>query len=202
MEGTDLPAAQARTGLLDLVRARGYERRQEPFQLSSGGSSLDYVDLRRALARGEDLELAARAVAGCLAEEGVEFDAIGGMTMGADPIAHAVAMVTRRSWYSVRKSQKGHGRKQRIEGAELGVGVRVVVVEDTVTTGRALLEAVEVVRETGAEVVAACTILDRGMEVRPRVEATGIRFLALLGFADLGIEPISPAPATDPATAG
>ncbi len=176
--------------LLDLVRARGYERRAEPFSLSSGGTSRDYVDLRRAVAQGPDLDLAGRAVAGALARRGIEFDAIGGMTMGADPVAHAVAMLTGRSWFSVRKATKDHGRQQRIEGAALGPGVRAVVMEDTVSTGRAMFEALEVVRETGADVVAACTILDRGEDIAPKVAALGVTYVAILTYVDLGIEPI------------
>ncbi|MGD0084418.1 MAG: orotate phosphoribosyltransferase [Acidimicrobiales bacterium] len=176
--------------LLTLVRTRGYERRDEPFALSSGGTSRDYVDLRRAVARGADLELAGRAVAAALARRGVEFDVIGGMTMGADPVAHAVAMLTGRGWYSVRKGVKDHGRQQRIEGTTLSPGVRAVVMEDTVSTGKSLFEAIEVVRESGAEIVAACTILDRGEDIAPTFEALGVPYVAVLTYRDLGIEPI------------
>ena len=176
--------------LLELVRSKGYERRDEPFPLSSGGVSRDYVDLRRALAAGADLELAARSVARRLSEEGIEFDVIGGMTMGADPVAHAVALVTGRSWFSVRKAAKDHGRRQRIEGAALGPGVRAVVMEDTVSTGRSLFEAMDVVHETGAEIEAAVTLLSRGEGAARRCGERGVRFVPLLTYRDLGIEPL------------
>lgn len=176
--------------LLELVRSKGYERRSEPFQLSSGGLSRDYVDLRRAVASGADLELAARAVVDRLAEEGIDFDVIGGMTMGADPVAHAVAMVTGKSWFSVRKQTKDHGLQQRIEGAALHDGVRAVVMEDTVSTGRALFEALDVVSSTGAEVVAVLTLLLRGDAPQRRCEEMGVRFVPILSYQDLGIEPI------------
>jgi|SRR5579872_6656787 len=176
--------------LLELVREKGYERRDEPFPLSSGGVSRDYVDLRRAVAAGPDLELAARSVARRLAEEGVEFDVIGGMTMGADPVAHAVALVTGRSWFSVRKAAKEHGRRQRIEGASLRPGMRAVVMEDTVSTGRSLFEAMDVVAETGAEIVAAVTLLSRGEGAVRRCSERGVRFVPLLTYRDLGIEPL------------
>lgn len=179
-----------RDELLAVVRDRGYTRREEPFQLSSGGSSHDYVDLRRALARGEDLALAARAVLERLAERGIELDAIGGMTMGADPVAHAVAVIGGAEWFSVRKAVKEHGRGRRVEGAELSAGRQVVVFEDTVSTGGSAVEAVEVVRETGAEVVLACTLLDRGEDARPRFEGLGVPYTALLDYRDLGIEPL------------
>jgi orotate phosphoribosyltransferase len=176
--------------LLDLVRTKGYERRDEPFPLSSGGFSRDYVDLRRAVAVGADLELAARAVSDRLSEEGIDFDVIGGMTMGADPVAHAVALVAGKAWFSVRKEAKGHGRRQRVEGARLGPGVRAVVMEDTVSTGRSLFEALQVVEETGAEVVAAVTLLVRGESPARRCEELGVRFVPLLTYLDLGIEPL------------
>lgn len=176
--------------LLELVRNKGYERRDEPFPLSSGGFSRDYVDLRRAVAAGPDLELAARSLAGRLAEEGIDFDVIGGMTMGADPVAHAVALVTGKAWFSVRKATKGHGRRQRVEGASLGPGVRAVVMEDTVSTGRSLFEAIEVVEATGADVVAAATLLVRGEAPAGRCMELGVRFVPLLTYRDLGIEPL------------
>src|SRR5579875_2664300 len=85
--------ADPREELRQLVRRRGYERREEAFVLSSGGTSHDYVDLRRAVALGEDLALAAEAVLHALEEAAVSFDVIGGMTMGADPVSHAAALL-------------------------------------------------------------------------------------------------------------
>ncbi|MHB1508246.1 MAG: orotate phosphoribosyltransferase [Acidimicrobiales bacterium] len=192
MESNTIPKLDPLSELRRIVLARGYERREEPFALSSGGMSHDYVDLRRAVARGEDLRSVGLALAGDLATRGFDFDAIGGMTMGADPVAHAVAMLTGRAWYSVRKDAKRHGQQRRIEGTPIGEGVRAVVLEDTVSTGKSLVEACMVVRESGAEVVAACTILDRGNEVAPRLAGMGVRYFALLSYSDLGIEPIGP----------
>jgi orotate phosphoribosyltransferase len=181
---------EARVALLRLVLERGYERRAEPFQLSSGGWSRDYVDMRRAVARGGDLETAARAVIARAGELGVEFDAIGGMTMGADPVAHAVALLSGREWFSVRKAVKSHGRQQRVEGAVLAPGRRVILFEDTVSTGGSILEAAEVVAGTGAQIVLACTLLDRGDDARRSFEAQGIDYEAILGYSDLGLEPL------------
>lgn len=180
--------------LVELVLERGYVRSKEPFRLSSGGTSRDYVDLRRAVARGDDLRLAAEAVLEHLGGPGAVFDAIGGMTMGADPVAHAAALLGGRSWFSVRKAEKAHGSKRRIEGAALGEGVRVVVFEDTVSTGASILEAYEVVAASGAEVVACCTLLDRGEVARAAFAERAVRYGALLTYVDLGIEPIGPGP--------
>lgn len=182
-----------RDALLAVVRERGYARRDEPFLLSSGEYSHDYVDLRRAFCRGEHLALAARAVLERLAELDVVLDAIGGMTMGADPVAHAVAVLAGAEWFSVRKEAKGHGKGRRVEGADLGPGRRAVVFEDTVSTGGSILQALEVVRETGAEIPLACTLLDRGDAARARFEALGVPYAALLDYRDLGIDPVGPA---------
>lgn len=192
----DSPASSSvsdvRRSLVRLVRERGYERREEPFVLSSGGTSRDYVDLRRAVARGEDLALVARAAVEALSEEAIAYDAIGGMTMGADPLAHAVALSTTSAWFSVRKAEKSHGAGRRIEGAEIGPATRVVVVEDTVSTGRSLLESVDVVEETGAPVRGVLVVLDR-TDTLAGLLATrlpGVPFVSLLTYRDLGIDPV------------
>jgi orotate phosphoribosyltransferase len=91
----------------DLIRTRGYEHREEPFQVgqrpaqpSTTSTASSPVDT------GERLEIVSRAVADLAARHGIEFDAVGGLTMGADPLAHGVAMVTGKAWFSVRKEQK------------------------------------------------------------------------------------------------
>lgn len=188
---SDITAAELRTVLLEVVRLRGYTRASEPFTLSSGGTSYDYVDMRRAVASGADLALAAKAVTATLAEARIDFGSIGGMTMGADPVSHAVAMLADKSWYSVRKAEKDHGAKNRIEGARLGPGSVTVVFEDTVSTGRSVLEALGVVLETGASVAAAVTLLDRGEAAAAAFKSRGVRYLPLLSYADLGIDPLA-----------
>ncbi len=167
---------------------KGYERRTEAFVLSSGGTSHDYLDLRRAVAHGPDLALAARVLLEALSAAHCEFDALGGLTMGADPVAHAAAVASGRDWFSVRKAEKRHGSGRRVEGATLGPGVRAVVFEDTVSTGRSLLEALDVVEATGATVVALCALLDRGDAMARLVAGRPYPYLALLTYADLGIE--------------
>ena len=148
-----MPLAPAsRQALADLVHRTGYERRPEPFQLSSGGWSHDYVDGKFAIAAGGALRQASQAVIDLVGES---FDSVGGPTMGADALAHGVAMLTGCTWFSVRKEAKGHGRGSWVEGARLGPGDRVVMVEDVVSTGASLLRAAERVQELGAVVVAA-----------------------------------------------
>ena len=181
---------QIREQLLAIIIERGYARSEEPFRLSSGGFSHDYVDLRRAMARGEDLRLAAEAVIAALDSEAISYVAIGGMTMGADPVAHAVAMLRPTEWFSVRKAEKDHGSKRRVEGAALSASTPVVAFEDTVSTGASLLDAVDVLIGSGVPIAAACTLLDRGDAAAPIFAARNIPYLALFTYDDLGIVPI------------
>lgn len=180
-----------RTDLLRVIRERGYSHSDQPFRLSSGGMSHDYVDMRRAVARGEDLALAARGVIEALKWADVEYVAIGGMTMGADPVAHAVSLIAGTNWFSVRKAEKDHGSKRRIEGAEIGTGVPVVAFEDTVSTGRSVFEAIDVIERSGARVVASCTLLDRGEAATVEFARRSIPYFALFSYHDLEIEPIA-----------
>ena len=180
-------SAQDRSRLADLVRTTGYERRPEPFTLSSGGTSHDYVDGKFAIATGPALRRAAEAV---VAVVGETFTAVGGPTMGADALAVGVAMVASAAWFSVRKEPKGHGRGSWIEGTRLGRGDRVVMVEDVVSTGASLLRAAEKVTDLGADVVAATALLDRSPKVAENFATAGLRWVPLLTWDDLGIEPL------------
>lgn len=180
----------ASEAVVSLLRARGYVRREQAFQLSSGKWSHDYVDGKRALAAGADLRVAAEAVVHLAASLGVAFDAVGGLTMGADPLAHAVAVVSGASWFSVRKEAKAHGRQRLIEGAEVGPGIRALLVEDVVSTGGSLLRALEAVEAAGATVVLATTLLDRGDLVGPALAARNVRWAPLATYRELAIAPI------------
>jgi orotate phosphoribosyltransferase len=171
-----------------LVRKHGYERREEPFQLTSGGWSRDYVDGKHALASGDALRLACEAVIDSVGEP---FDAVGGPTMGADALAHGVALLSGTGWFSVRKEPKGHGRQSWVEGMRLAQGDRVVFVEDVVSTAASLLRAVDRVLELEVLPVVAVTLLDRGAAAASRFAERGIRYLPLLSYADIGIEPLA-----------
>lgn len=179
-----------REHLIALLRSRGHERRAEPFQLASGEWSRDYVDGKRAIADGEALRLASEVILELAADAGVEFDAVGGLTMGSDPLAHGVALVGGGAWFSVRKTTKTHGKQKRIEGTELAPGDRVLLVDDVVTTGGSILEALDAVEEAGARVVLAVTLLDRGEAAAPFFGQRGIPYAPVATYTDLGIEPV------------
>ena len=157
--------------------------------LSSGLEADYYVDLRRVTLDGEAAPLVGQVMTALTGE--LEFDAVGGLTMGADPVAaamlHASAAAGRRlDAFVVRKAEKAHGLQQRIEGPSIA-GRRVVVVEDTSTTGGSPLTAVAACREAGADVVAVAVIADRASGAREKVEAEGLTYLAAYSLQDLGL---------------
>lgn len=156
--------------------------------LSSGREADVYVDLRRVTLDGEAAPLVGQVMLDLTAE--LDFDAVGGLTLGADPVAtsmlHAAAARGRRlDAFVVRKAAKAHGMQRRIEGTEVK-GRRVLVVEDTSTTGGSPLTAVEAVREEGGEVVAVAVIVERG--AAPRVAEQGLPYLAAYSLADLDLQ--------------
>src|SRR5665647_910888 len=163
-----------RDRLLELIKAKAIVH--GTVILSSGREADYYVDLRRITLDGE----AAPLVGAVMNEmtKGLDFDAVGGLTLGADPVAtamlHASAAAGRRlDAFVVRKTGKAHGLQQRIEGPSIR-GRRVLVVEDTTTTGASPMDAVAAAREEGAEVVAVATIADRATGAREKLEAQGL----------------------------
>lgn len=155
--------------------------------LSSGRESDWYLDLRRITLDGAAAPVAGRVLLDLTAD--LDFDAVGGLTLGADPVAtamlHAAAARGRvLDAFVVRKAAKVHGLQRRIEGPDLA-GRRVLVVEDTSTTGGSALTAVEAVREAGAEVVAVVTIVERGAAERMAEE--GVEYRTIFTLADFGL---------------
>ena len=174
----------------DLIRTRGYERREEPFKLVSGQLSHDYIDGKYAIDNGERLTIVSRAVAELAARTGIEYDAVGGLTMGADPLAHGIAMVTGKAWFSVRKEQKQRGRAQWIEGTRLEPGTRVLLVDDVISTGGSTEIALERAVAAGAVVSGVIPMVDRGDVAAGRFARRNVPFAALVTYRDLGIEPV------------
>ena len=176
----------------ELIRTRGHERREEPFKLASGQLSHDYIDGKYAVDNGERLTVVSRAVAELAAANGIEFDAVGGLTMGADPLAHGVAMVTGKAWFSVRKEQKQRGREQWVEGTRLAEGTRVLLVDDVISTGGSTALALDRIAPLGVVVTGVIPMVDRGDVAAKLFAARNVPFFALVTYRDLGIEPIKP----------
>ncbi|WP_035859266.1 orotate phosphoribosyltransferase [Cryptosporangium arvum] len=156
--------------------------------LSSGREADYYVDLRRVTLH----HAAAPLIGGVLLDttENLSYDAVGGLTLGADPVAtamlHAASARGRKlDAFVVRKGEKAHGLQRRIEGPDVA-GRRVLAVEDTSTTGGSVLTAVEALRAAGAEVVGVAVVVDRG--ARPAVESAGLPYYAAYSLAELGLE--------------
>ncbi len=174
-----------RAELLAAIKAKAVIRGD--FVLSSGQRSDWYVDLRKVLLDGRLAPLAGRVMLDLTWDLG--YQAAGGLTMGADPVAtammHAAASRgTPIDAFVVRKKEKDHGTQRRIEGPDM-TGRRVLVVEDTSTTGASPLTAVEALREAGAEVVGVAVLVNRG--AREHVTSHGLAFRAAYDLSDLGV---------------
>jgi orotate phosphoribosyltransferase len=155
--------------------------------LSSGHRADWYIDLRRVLLDGRAAPLAGQVMLDVTAS--LSFEAVGGLTLGADPVAtamlHAAAARGRTlDAFVVRKSEKAHGLQRRIEGPDV-TGRRVLAVEDTSTTGGSVLTAVDALEEAGAHVVGVAVVVERG--ARPKIAERGLPYLAAFELADLGL---------------
>lgn len=181
----------AMTAATDALRRHllEFSVRRGDFVLKSGARSSWFLDTKQTACRPEGILAIAEA---SLAMISPDVTAIGGLTMGADPVAFGIAAIAAargrdlRS-FSVRKEAKDHGVLGRVAGA-LVRGDRVVITEDTVTRGTSVLEAARVVREFGAEPVMILVIVDRGGTCAAMAKAEGIDFRALLSAPDLGFE--------------
>ena len=182
------PREQLRDLIADLAVVHGR------VTLASGKEADYYVDLRRVTLHHRAAPLIGHVLLDVLEEAGLgpgEIDAVGGLTLGADPVAGALlhAAASRGQdldAFVVRKEGKSHGMQRRIEGPDVA-GRRVVAVEDTSTTGGSVMTAVEALREAGADVVAVAVIVDRGTGARERIEAEGLPYHYVYGLADLGL---------------
>jgi orotate phosphoribosyltransferase len=182
-----IDARTARTRLLELIRAKAIVHGR--VTLSSGREADYYVDLRRISLDGE-----AAPLLGIVMREltkDLDYVAVGGLTMAADPVAtamlHAAAAAGERlDAFVVRKEGKAHGLQQRIEGPSVQ-GRRVLVVEDTTTTGGSPITALKAVQEAGGEVAAVATVVDRATGAGATIEAEGVGYRFVYTLEDLGL---------------
>jgi orotate phosphoribosyltransferase len=172
--------AAARDELRSLIATRAF--RYGDFTLSSGRRSTYYIDGKQVTLDGRGLWLVSRLILERCHE--LHAEAVGGLTLGADPIAAGVAALSGAeppavAAFIVRKQEKGHGTGQGIEGPPLRAGARVVLVDDALTTGGSLLQARDRVAETGAQIVEAICVVDREEGGRENLEAAGVPVHAL-----------------------
>jgi orotate phosphoribosyltransferase len=186
-----------RARLAQLLTERSVRRGD--FVLASGARSSYYVDCRTTTTSAEGQFLVGQLGWELLRASGLEPVAVGGLTMGADPVAYAIAHT---SWgsgepvdaFSVRKQPKDHGTGKRIEG-NFAPGRRVVVIEDVITSGGSALQACDAVEAEGGKVLGVLALLDRESGGKEAIEARGYRVLTLFRISDLLSDPEAASPA-------
>lgn len=163
-----------------------------PVTLSSGIQANYYVDLRRATLHHEAAPLIGKVMLELLDNAGLkDYDSVGGLTMGADPVATAIlhqasAQGRTIDAFVVRKAPKDHGMGKQVEGPDVS-GKKVIVLEDTSTTGGSPLTAARALEKAGAKVVVVATVVDRATGAREAIEDAGYRYLFAVSLADLGL---------------
>jgi orotate phosphoribosyltransferase len=162
------------------------------FTLTSGKKASYYVDLRKVSLDHRVAPLIGQVMLDVIAEI-PDVVAVGGLTMGADPIATAIlhqgaARGLAYDAFVVRKEPKDHGRGRQVEGPDLA-GKRVIVLEDTSTTGGSPLAAIEALEKVGAIIAGVAVVVDRSTGAQERIEAAGYPYFSAIGLADLGLEP-------------
>jgi len=179
---------QKKARLLRLLTEKSFRYSPEaPFKLASGRESPYYVDCRPVTHSAEGLTLIGEIIFDLIKDQGVQ--AVGGLTMGADPMAHAVALISYQQGqpinaFSVRKEAKGHGTGRLIEGP-FRAGARVVVVEDVITTGGSAHRAIEAVQAAGGEVLGVLAVVDREEGGAEYLVGAGFPVRALVRLRDL-----------------
>ncbi len=187
MTTTELPPTQQL--LVDAFKKHAVT--EGDFTLKSGRKSTWYCVGRNLTFRGDCIELVGHSIMDALEAKDpqlTKFDAVGGIVVGAIPVAMAVASVTGKNAFAVRKEAKDHGDASSLIAGPLQPGQRVLIVEDTVTTGGSLMESVDAVEALGCEIVAVAALLDRGGEITAKCEERGLTFVTALGAPDLGFE--------------
>lgn len=177
--------------LLKLIREKSY--REGDFTLASGKKSRFYIDMKATTLSAEGAFLIGRLCVDLIQKKfpGAEITGVGGLTLGADPIATAVSLAAFGQgidWpaYIVRKEAKEHGTGRFVEGREnLKSGGKVIVLEDVVTTGGSSIKAIERLRAEGYDPVAVLTVVDREEGGEAALKATGLAFLRILAMSEL-----------------
>ena len=160
------------------------------FVLASGARSNIYVDCRLTTFRGEAMPLIGRLILDLCRRRGWDPEVVGGLTMGADPVATAVARAShdeggRVNAFAVRKAEKGHGRKRYVEGVANPKGMRCVVLDDVCTSGGSTVQAIRRVESAGMRILGVCCMVDREQGAEEAIEALGYEFGSVFTMAEL-----------------
>ena len=166
------------------------------FTLASGRTSSYYIDARKTTMSARGLQLIGAVGLSAIRDAGWAADAVGGLTLGADPVAYALSRASLDqppvvNAFTVRKEAKTHGARRRIEGC-FDSGQAVVVVEDVITTGQSAIQAIEAVRAAGGRITGVLALVDRDEGGRAAIERTGIPVCTLISLRDLHLPPDDP----------
>ncbi len=180
-----------RSRLVELLIRRSVHHGE--FRLAGGHHSSYYIDARRTTMSAEGLALVGQLGLAAIRDAGWAPDAVGGLTLGADPVAYAIAVASCSrpplvDAFTVRKDPKAHGTRRRVEG-NLSPRDRVVVVEDVITSGASAQRAIAAVEEAGAEVLGVLGLVDRLAGGREAIEAGGHEVVVITTIQDLGLQP-------------
>ncbi len=175
-----------RKELLELLTKQAYVKGK--VILSSGKESDYYVDARRVTLTAKGAYLCARLILDSVKDD--LYDAIGGPTLGADPMLGAIGVVSLQAGrpvntFIIRKAPKAHGKQQQIEGPALQKGSKVILVDDVATTGKAFLESLDVLTPLGIRVIKAVCVLDRGEGAREALAQKGVSLTALFNISEI-----------------
>ncbi|MCR4337492.1 MAG: orotate phosphoribosyltransferase [Candidatus Omnitrophica bacterium] len=171
--------------LFKLIKNNAFFR--EKIILSSGKESDYYIDARRVTLSSEGAYLCARLMLSMI--EGEKYDAIGGPTLGADPLIGAVGVLSHQAGqklntFIIRKAPKAHGKQQQIEGMPIPTGAKVILIDDVATTGKAFLESIEVLKRDGITAPVALCVVDRGEGAKEVLAQQNCKLLSLFTAQD------------------
>ena len=185
------PATSLRAALVALLKERSLQLGE--YTLSSGKKSRYYIDARLTTMSAQGLEVIGLLGVSMIAEASWNARLVGGLTLGADPLAYSISLASRKTppildAFVVRKEPKAHGTGRKTEGC-FTEGSRVVVVEDVITTGGSALTAIKAVEDARGVVVGVLGVVDRMEGGRAAIEKAGYPVLTMVTIRDLGVEP-------------
>lgn len=177
---------QDRENLLAIIKSDAYFK--EKVVLSSGSSSDYYIDARRVTLGKKGCYLSAKLILDLIKDE--QFDAIGGPTLGADPMIGAISVLCYQekkpiNTFIIRKEPKKHGKQQQIEGPDLKEGARVILIDDVATTGKAFVQSIDVLKQLSIDVVKCVCIADRNEGAKEAVSASGSELISVFDISEI-----------------
>jgi orotate phosphoribosyltransferase len=177
---------QARSELLQLIKREAYFR--EKIILSSGKESDFYIDARRITLKAEGAYLCAQLILDLVKDD--KLDAIGGPTLGADPVLGAIGVLSCQAGkplntFIIRKAPKPHGKQQQLEGPLLKEGTRVVIIDDVATTGKAFLQSIDVLNAMNLKIIKAICIVDRNEGAKEALAEKGVELLSIFNISEI-----------------